>query len=176
MYGRMRMGVNPGVKMGRVQQIVSKLMYKMMSLAHSKLMVHNWPAVLKNLWDSGSTLYAEIASGRDFDVSCFKNAICRMAKDLPNTVMSMPLGRTHTRCETAAMMQANGISSSIHEMFRGTNKIWARRILENHGSMGEYSLVDYMYKGLITQMIYDSVRLIEDPLTGEQVFATKQQA
>lgn len=176
MYGRMRMGVNPGVKMGRVQQIVSKLMYKMMSLAHSKLMVHNWPAVLKNWWDSGSTLYAEIASGRDFDVSCFKNAIWRMSKDLPNTVMSMPLGRTHTRCETAAMMQANGISSSIHEMFRGTNKAWARRILENHGSMGEYSLVDYMYKGLITQMIYDSVRLIEDPLTGEQVFATKQQA
>jgi hypothetical protein len=61
-------------------------------------------------------------------------------------------------------------------MFRGTNKAWARRVLENHCSMGEYSLVDYMYKGLITQMIYDSVRLIEDPSTGEQVFATKQQA
>lgn len=176
MYGRMRQGVNPGQKMGRVQQIMSKAMYKIMQISHSKLMVHNWPAVLKNLHDSACTLYSEIASGRDFDVACFKSAVWRIGRDLPRTCLSIPLGRTHTRSETAAMMQANGISSEISEMFRGTNKWWIRRVIENHGSMGEYSLVDYLYKGLITQMTYDSIRLIEDPSTGQRVFATKQQA
>lgn len=176
MYGRMRQSINPGVKMGRVQQIISKLAYKIMTLSHSKLMVHNWPAVLKNWWDSGSTLYAEIASGRDFDVSCFKEAVFRIGRDLKNTIKSMPLGRVNTRSETAAQMAACGVSSSINELFRGTNKWWVRRVIENHGSMGEYNLVDYLYKGLITQMIYNSVRLIEDPSTGQTVFATKQQA
>lgn len=176
MYGRMRQGVNPGVKMGRVQQLISKSIYKMMGLAHSKLMVHKWPSVLRNWYSSGVTLYAEIASGRDFDISCFKEAVKRIGKDIPNTIKSIPLGRYNTRSETAAMMQANGISSSISEIFKDTNKWWVRRVLKNHGSMGEYNLVDYLYKGLITQMIYNSVRLIEDPQSGKPVFATKQQA
>jgi len=76
----------------------------MMGLAHSKLMVHKWPSVLRNWYSSGVTLYAEIASGRDFDISCFKEAVKRIGKDIPNTIKSIPLGRYNTRSETAAMM------------------------------------------------------------------------
>ena len=42
--------------------------------------------------------------------------------------------------------------------------------------MGEYSLVDYTFKGKITAMVYEHHRLMTNPSTGQQEFMNREQA
>jgi hypothetical protein len=68
------------------------------------------------------------------------------------------------------------VSGSIAEQFGQHNETWLRRILSKHFAMGEYTLVDYTFKGHLTASVYHSFRLVEDPETHKPVFMSKDQA
>ena len=64
-YGRTRTGFKGG-KMNQTERIISSVTDKLARKAHSKLMGHNWRSMLKNAYDSGSTLTQEICAGKYF--------------------------------------------------------------------------------------------------------------
>jgi hypothetical protein len=66
-YGRTRTGFKGG-KMNQTERRLAAITDKLASKAHSMLMSHNWRAVLKNAYDSASTLTQEILAGNYFTV------------------------------------------------------------------------------------------------------------
>jgi len=70
-------------------------------------------------------------------------------------------------------MQRNGLAGSTKELFKGQRSSALRRFIAKHFNMGEYTLVDYMTKGLIAMSVYHNHRLILNPLTGKKEFLNK---
>lgn len=172
-YGRMVKGFD-GAAMSNTEKVIAKTLYRLRNLAHAKLMKHNWFAVGKNLIDSTASLLGEVYGGKYFTISMFAHAMGHMAKEIFNG-SAFSLGKTNTRSWTAKAMQFNGVSGSTYEMFHNRNESRARRVLQMT-PMIEYTFVDYSFKGMVTNMVYDSYRLITNPATGKKEFMNMEQA
>lgn len=175
LYDRKRTGFRKNRRMGVLEKFWAKMSQLLNSFAHSKLMPHNLIGILKNANDSFFSLMAEIIGGRHFTKSDFGYAIKTMGKEVIKGGL-FSAGKTKKNCWTVQAMQYAGVSGTIEEIFKGKNETWLRRVIENHFSMGEYTFVDYMFKGLLTNMIYHNRRLMTNPLTGKQEFMTRQRA
>lgn len=172
-YGRTRTGFKGG-KMNQTERTLSQLTDKLASKAHSMLMSHNWRAVLKNAYDSGSTLTQEILAGKYFTVqdALWSNKI--VGGEVFKALRS--IGKTKSKSKLVALMQYNGATNSISEIFSRHNETWLRRVFGRFFHMGEYTLVDFTFKGFITAMTYHATRLVTDPSTGTDKFMTRDQA
>ena len=173
-YGRTRTGFDSKKKMDKNAKLVSQITDTILSKAHAKLMSHNWRAVLKNFIDSFLTDMGEILSGKYITVKDALWANAEMAKEIFSTTNSF--GRANNKSKISALMQLNGVSGGISEIFGQHNETWLRRIVSKHFAMGEYTLVDYTFKGHLTTAIYHSIRLVKNPVTKELEFMTKDQA
>lgn len=174
-YGRTRTGiVDPDKPMTPREIKASRITDVILSKAHAKLMNHNWRAVLKNFVDSFLTDTGEIFAGKYITVKDALWANKEMANELFSTTASF--GRANNKSKIAALMQLNGVSGTISEIFSQHNETWLRRILSKHLSMGEYTLVDYTFKGHYTASVYHSIRLVRNPNTKKVEFMTKDQA
>lgn len=163
-------------KIGKHNKIwVNKLADTVMHKAHSKLMSHNWKVVIKNAVDSFWNFTKEMAGGKYFTVidSLASHGVC--IKNILNTFFRN-IGIANTKDLTCAIMNRNGIDGSVSEIFKGQRSTGVRRFLAKHFAMGEYSLIDYVWKGHICDCIYHNHRLIVNPLTGKQQFMNKWQA
>lgn len=160
--------------MSKRAMAVSQITDTILSKAHAKLMNHNWRAVLKNFVDSFLTDTGEILSGKYITVQDALWANGQMAKELFSTAGSF--GRANNKSLISALMQLNGVSGGIGEIFAQHNETWLRRVLSKHFAMGEYTLVDYTFKGHLTASLYHSIRLVKNPITKELEYMTKDQA
>lgn len=172
-YGRTRTGFKGG-KMSSTERMMSQLTDKLASKAHSMLMSHNWRSVLKNAYDSGSTLTQEILAGKYFTVKDALWANKIVGGEVFKALRSV--GKAKTKSKLVALMQYNGATGSISEIFSRHNETWLRRVFGRFFNMGEYTLVDFTFKGFITAMTYHATRLVVDPNTGDQKFMTRDQA
>ena len=173
-YGRTRTGFDSKKPMDKRAKAISQLTDTILSKAHGKLMSHNWRAVLKNFVDSFLTDMGEIVSGKYITVKDALWANKEMAMELFSTAGSF--GRANNKSKIAALMQLNGASGNISELFGQHNETWLRRVISKHFAMGEYTLVDYTFKGHLTAALYHSIRLVKNPITKELEFMTKDQA
>lgn len=172
-YGRTRTGFKGG-KMNAMERRISAITDKLASKAHSMLMSHNWRAVLKNAYDSASTLTQEILAGKYFTVKDALWANKTVGSEVFKAIASV--GKTKAKSKLVGLMQYNGATNSISEIFSRHNETWLRRVFGRFFHMGEYTLVDFTFKGWITAMTYHATRLVLDPNTGETKFMTKDQA
>lgn len=173
-YGRMVTGFSENKAMSNTEKVIAKCLYRLRSLAHSKLMKHNWFGVAKNLIDSTSSLLGEIYGGKHFTIDMFVKALGHMGKEIL-TGAAFSFGKTNTRSWTAKAMQYNGVSETTHELFHNRNESRLRRIAQMT-PMIEYTFVDYSFKGCITNMAYDSYKLVTNPSTGKKEFMNMEQA
>ena len=173
-YGRTRTGFDSKKPMDKRAKAISQLTDTILSKAHGKLMSHNWRAVLKNFVDSFLTDMGEIMSGKYITVKDALWANKEMAMEIFSTTRSF--GRANNKSKIAALMQLNGASGSISEIFGQHNETWLRRVVSKHFAMGEFTLVDYTFKGHLTTALYHSIRLVKNPITKELEFMTKDQA
>lgn len=173
-HGRTRTGFKSNKPMSKRAMAISQITDTILSKAHAKLMNHNWRAVLKNFVDSFLTDTGEILSGKYITVQDALWANGQMAKELFSTAGSF--GRANNKSLISALMQLNGVSGGIGEIFAQHNETWLRRVLSKHFAMGEYTLVDYTFKGHLTASLYHSIRLVKNPITKELEYMTKDQA
>lgn len=175
-YGRMikPLGSNKR-KMTKMEKLITRFLQNIRSYAHTKLMAHNLVGIVKNGIDSFSSIIAEAVGGKYFDTHMMWKSMGYMAKEFFGGQL-WALGNTKTRSFTAAAMQFNGAHGSIHEMFHHHNESWFRRILSAHLCMGEYTLIDYTFTGLLTNMIYCSYKYMVNPNTGQREFMNKEKA
>lgn len=172
-YGRTRTGFKGG-KMNKTERTISAITDKLAQKAHSKLMAHNWRSMVKNGWDSFSTLTQEIMAGKYFTV---KDALWgnRLVGGEVFKALSS-VGKTRNKSLLVGLMQYSGCSNSISEIFTRHNESWVRRVFGRFFNMGGYTLIDFTFKGWITAMAYHATRLVIDPNTGEKKFMTRDQA
>lgn len=177
LYGRTRTGFRKNRRMGTAEQAASKIAHSLNQQGHSKLMPKNILSILKNWNDSLFSLVAEMVGGRHFTISSFKRAVKYMGAEFKtgHTIFTAA-GRVTMHSWTAQCLLSIGVHGSINDIFGKHNETWLRRFIENFFSMGEYTFIDYIFKGLITNMIYASRRLIVNPVTGQQEFMTRQRA
>lgn len=173
-HGRMRKGFVSNAKMSKQELRAAKLADALMKRTHSKLMGHNWRTVLKNAIDSAWNLTKEIFGGKYFTVNDAVKADKLMFREIFRGTAGN-LGRANTASTIASLMQFNGVEGSIRETFSGQRNSWIRRVLQRHLNMGEYSLVDYTFKGKITAMVYIHHRRIKNPNTGQDEFMNLEQ-
>ena len=174
-YGRTRTGLFRSDKpMSKRERLMSRITDTVLSKAHAKLMNHNWRAVLKNFTDSFLTEAGEIFAGKYITVKDALWANMEMGKEIFS--QSASFGRANNKSKLAALMQLNGCSGTISEIFGQHNETWLRRIISKHFSMGEYNLVDYTFKGHLTAAVYHSIRLVKNPQTNKEEFMSKDQA
>lgn len=174
-HGRMRKGFTSHAKMTKNELKAAKFADVLMKRTHSKLMAHNWRTVLKNMFDSGWNMTKEIFGGKYFTISDAFMADKLMFKECISGTLGN-LGRGNTKSLVGALMQYNGVEGSIKESFGEQRCSWIRRVLGKHLHMGEYSLVDYTFKGNITAMVYYHHRRITNPNTGQDEFMNREQA
>ena len=174
-YGRTKVSsFNSSEKMGPKEQAASRITEVALAKAHAKLMNHNWRAILKNFIDSFLTETGEIFAGKYITVKDALWANKEMGKEIFSAFGSF--GRANTKSKIAALMHLNGVSGSISEIFSQHNETWLRRVISKHFSMGEYTLVDYTFKGHLTAAVYHSIRLVKNPNTNKLEFMNKDQA
>lgn len=163
-----------GDKAGDAERRVSQVAEGVLKLAHAKLMSKNFRAIAKNLLDSTFTLFAEIGGGKHFVFKDFIMGLHYAFKDIAKA--GMAIGNPNTRSKLAAAMQFNGAAETVDELFQHQNNSAIVRFFKKFFCMGEYTLIDYLIKGVITGMTYHHHRLIVNPRTGKREFLTQDQA
>lgn len=176
MYGRLKTGINAKKKISKGEKTLIKIFSNISTITHSKLMAHNLVSISKNCIDSGYSLLAEIGYGKYFDEDDFNAAMKNTGYELFTGGPIKDIGTINPYSMTSALMEYSNISGKISEIFDGADMSYVRRIFHKHGSMGEYTAVDYMFKGLVTEMVYHSYRLLENPDTGKPEFVNKDKA
>lgn len=159
---------------GGIEKFFSLIFGGITKLAHAMLMSHNWRAVLKNYVDSSLTMFADIGGGKYYTKKDWFHSVGYMLKDFINAFAD--LGAVNNRGKLSAAMQFTGAADTIEEQFKGRRYNPIYRIIKKHLCMGEYTLVDYTSKGLITGMVFHHYRLIINPKTGKEEFLSRDQA
>lgn len=161
-YGRTITGSGPGGRLTSGEQLYAKLSKNARSVLHKRLMGHNWLSVLKNGYDSFCNMIQQIFMGKYFKSRSILNAIEKMGSNIFPAMISW--NRSRAMNMTQALMQMNGVSGNVHEKYKNQNQWWFRRALSKIGSL-EFEGVDYSYKALITETVYDTFRLVYNPVT-----------
>lgn len=175
-------------KTGGVEIFAAKSIQSVQRWVHGQLMQHNFRTVLKNAADSYWSLQTEAAKGIYFtqkdqafgwlqilqELGIPKEALDGATSGNSNKkqfrrVFSFALkncARANTSSKVAAAMQFNGVGADA--LFKDQNQWLARRVARKCLDMGEYTLVDYITKGVITPAIYHNRRLIDNKFVTEE--------
>jgi hypothetical protein len=157
-YGKMRKGGT-----------MSKLADKIMQITHAKLMAHNLKVILKNAIDSFWNFTKEVAGGKYFTAVDALAAQAHIWSEICTLKhIRKDLGRANSGSLTAAILDRNGVSGTSAEIFKGQRSFWFKRVISKFSNMGEYSFVDYVWKGNIALSVYNNHRLMVNPVTGEK--------
>ena len=177
LYGRKKTGISRAnsTKMSNFEKKFSKLASQLMSMTHAMLLPWNFTSISKNFLDSMCSFLVFIGESfmHPIDVGI---AIKDMSKELFNGSAFNNIFKPNSRSFTAAAMQYAGVANSVGETFEDLNINPIRRFIQKHFSMGPFTFIDYTFKGLFTNMTYNTYRLIEDPNTGKKVFVNKEEA
>ena len=180
LYGRDVTGFGENGRITQEDALLAKWSKGFRSLLHKRLMSHNWLSVLKNAYDSFCNLLTAAYTGKYILTQNFLNAIGKLCFDWKNKNFTMAtqlfgMNRSRATNMTQALMQLNGVSSSVSERFRGQNKLYLRRMLSKSSTL-EFEFVDYTSKSIITESVYDSYRLMWNPATNKYEFLNENQA
>ena len=177
-YGRRKTGLarRSSNKMTQAEQKISKLVSFILNTTHAKMLPWNVTSIYKNLIDSAFSLLSLITSMKQLSPQDLGAAIINMGKEIFNGTAFSNIGSPDTLSFTGAAMQYNGVHMGIADTFDDTEKYWVRRVIERFYSMGPFTLIDYTFKGLFTNMVYNTYRLVLNPSTGKMEFMNKQEA
>lgn len=177
-YGRRKTGLarRSSNKMTQTEQKISKLVSFILNTTHAKMLPWNVTSIYKNLIDSTFSLLSLITSMKQLSPQDLGAAIIYMGKEIFNGTAFSNIGSPDTLSFTGAAMQYNGVHMGIADTFDDTEKYWVRRVIERFYSMGPFTLIDYTFKGLFTNMVYNTYRLVLNPSTGKMEFMNKQEA
>ena len=177
-YGRRKTGLarRSSNKMTQSEQKISKLVQFVLNATHAKMLPRNGTSIFKNMIDSAFSMISQLVSGKQLTLQDFGQAIINMGKEIFNGTAFTNIGKPYTLSFTGAAMQYNGVHMGISETFEDTEKYWVRRLIERFVSMWPFTLIDYTFKGLFTNMVYNTYRLVINPSTGKMEFMNKQEA
>lgn len=180
LYGRSLTGSGEGGRITESDARIAKLSKTFRSALHKRLMSHNWLSVLKNGYDSFCNLLTAAYTGKLILTQNLINGILHLFIDLNNSNLSLftqlgGINRSKATNMTQALMQLNGVNSTIHERFKDQNKWYIRRLLDKSSTI-EFEFVDYTSKAILTEAVYDSYRLIFNPVTQKYEFMNENQA
>ena len=180
LYGRNMTGFGQNGRITEEDALLAKWSKGFRSLLHKRLMSHNWLSVLKNGYDSFCNLLTAAYTGKQILTQNFFNGLGKLIFDTQNkqfTLGNQLLGLNRSKAVnmTQALMQLNGVNSSVSERFSGQNKSYLRRMLSKSATL-EFEFVDYTAKAIITESVYDSYRLMWNPATGKYEFLNENQA
>lgn len=177
-YGRRKTGLarRTSNKMTQSEQKISKLVQFVLDTTHAKMLPWNGTSIYKNMIDSTFSMLSLITSMKQLTPQDLAMGIIYMGKEIFNGTAFTNIGSANTSSFTGAAMQYNGVHMGISDTFDDTEKYWLRRIISRFLSMGPFALIDYTFKGLFTNMVYNTYRLVLDPSTGEEKFMNKQEA
>lgn len=177
-YGRKKTGLarRSSNKMTQSEQKISKLVSFILNTTHAKMLPWNGTSIYKNMIDSTLSLISLLTSMKQLTPQDLGYGIIDMGKEIFNDTAFTNIGSPNTSSFTGAAMQYNGVHMNIGGTFGDTQKYWVRRCFERFMSMGPFTLIDYTFKGLFTNMVYNTYRLVLNPSTGKMEFMNKQEA
>lgn len=158
---------------GDIEKRLSLFFGGLMEISHMKLMSRNLRAVAKNLLDSIFTALAEISGKKYFTFKDFAYSIHYAFKDIIKAASG--IGNPNTSSKLAAAMQFTGAAETVDSLFQHQKNSTVLRLFKRFFCMGEYTLVDYLIKGVITGMTFHHTRLVYNPLTKKDEFMTQDQ-
>lgn len=173
LYGRSVTGFGKNGRLTKQDQGWAKLTMWMRSVLHQRLMGGNPMSLVKNGNDSTQSLISEILSGKYIVGRNLGNPlnIARFIFHKFPSYLFGTLGVQSTKAVTKSqgLMRMLGISDSFHERYENTNQYRARRIASNAISMAPQA-VDYSSKLALTEYVFDSYRLVWNPMSGKYEF------
>ena len=177
-YGRRKTGISrrSSNKMTQSEQQITKLVQFILNTTHAKMLPWNGTSMFKNAIDSVFSFVTNVLSGKFITLSDVGHGIVDMSKEIVNGTAFTNIGSARTKSFTGAAMQYNGLHMSVSETLDDTEKYWLRRIVERFYSMGPFTFIDYTFKGLFINSLYNSYRLVLNPSTGKEEFMNKQEA
>lgn len=171
-YGRETRGGGINGRISENEQFAAIASKKLRKVLHRRLMAHNWLSVLANSWDSFCNIIQHIATGKYITGSSLLRSFVRISGQCFHALSS--LGRSRAVGLTQGLMQLNGVSKDIHERYEDQHKAWLRRMLASSKSL-EFEPIDYTYKALITESVYDAYRLVWNPKTGVYEYLNEEE-
>ena len=180
LYGREITGSGQNGRISPSEAHLVKASKIFRSALHKRLMSHNFLSVLKNGFDSFCNLCSQVFMAKYIMTQNIVIALGRLIYDGDGSrvpLFSQIVGLTRSKATnmTTALMQLNGIHKTVHERFEGQNK-WAFRRLVEMSPTIEFEAVDYTSKALITEAVYDSYRLIWNPITAQYQYMNENEA
>lgn len=180
LYGRETTGSGQNGRISPSEAHLVKVSKIFRSALHKRLMSHNFLSVLKNGFDSFCNLCSQVFMAKYIMTQNIIRALGRLiycGDGSRVTLFSQIVGLTRSKATnmTTALMQLNGIHKTVHERFEGQNK-WALRRLAEMAPTIEFEAVDYTSKALITEAVYDSYRLMWNPVTAQYQYMNENEA
>jgi len=177
-YGRKKTGIarRSSNKMTDSEQKITKLVQFVLNTTHAKMLPWNATSMFKNAIDSILSYIINVLSGKHITLSDAGSGILDMGKEIVNGTAFTNIGSADTKSFTGAAMQYNGVHMGLAETFDDTEMQTWRRIVKRFSSMGPLTFIDYTFKGLFLNSVYNTYRLVLNPSTGKEEFMNKQEA
>lgn len=145
---------------------------KFRKLASLAMLAGNTTSILVGYLTAMGNAFADAVGGRYFTA---KDFIIGFIKAVPHTINAIRyLGKARTKDKLVAAMQYNQLSRSNAEIFGKTDQSKITRFISNHLLMGGYTLGDYLVNSTILSTVYHHYRLVENPITKEKTFMSRE--
>lgn len=174
LYGREIMGSGVNGRLLNYEKPLVKLSKATRRIMHSRLMGHNMLSVLKNGYDSFWNTIGQAFTGK---YVLLRNVLNALKYINPITMFTALPGfsRSGVMNQTQGFMQYNGVVRNIHDQYSKQNKAWFRRWASEASSI-EFAPIDYTSKAIATEAVYDTFRLMRNPITNKLEFLNEQEA
>lgn len=145
---------------------------KFRKLASLAMLAGNITSISVGYLTAMGNAFADAVGGRYFTA---KDFIIGFIKAIPHTINAIRyLGKARTKDKLVAAMQYNQLSRSNAEIFGKTDQSKITRFISNHLLMGGYTLGDYLVNSTILSTVYHHYRLVENPITKEKTFMSRE--
>lgn len=145
---------------------------KFRKLASLAMLAGNITSISVGYLTAMGNAFADAVGGRYFTA---KDFIIGFIKAIPHTINAIRyLGKARTKDKLVAAMQYNQLSRSNAEIFGKTDQSKIARFISNHLLMGGYTLGDYLVNSTILSTVYHHYRLVENPITKEKTFMSRE--
>lgn len=145
---------------------------KFRKLASLAMLAGNITSISVGYLTAMGNAFADAVGGRYFTA---KDFIIGFIKAVPRTINAIRyLGKARTKDKLVAAMQYNQLSRSNAEIFGKTDQSKITRFISNHLLMGGYTLGDYLVNSTILYTVYHHYRLVENPITKEKTFMSRE--
>lgn len=171
LYGRVTTGFGQHGRLSQNDAKLAHLSKLLRSAGHSRLMSHNWTSVLKNAVDSFLNMIGQAITGKYILPRSMWKALGFMASNAGTALTSIHTGKAKNMSQ--ALADYNGATHNTHSRYSGLNKSWIRR---GESKTFEFEIIDYTAKIIITEAVYDSYRLMYNPVTRKFQYMNSSQA